>query len=379
MWLNDDIRFCFTVFEDNEQYEAGDTYLHTFWKPNWPFCTTKWCYFFASIAGVYCVSTSPYFEYHNDGIDPVVPPRVLDLYTSVEPQRLNLTSSNVWQVQDLSKLVDENASAAIIQVINRYATTDVQCGVRKNGDTVTISSLMHQSSQVWAVGGLDSDKKLELYSSRHSTMDFFLMGYTNSRFVMLDEGINLWDGIEDAWRSYDIGSLYPTAVAAILDMGKVGGGEPWWGVRCGGSTDNRTQSSERSWCIVPLHTDGTFEFRVNSWPAANPRLQLIGYVTGTIVYHQNAQAIAVAVGGAYSQVQLKSGPVSPCLVVVVCVCANPAIPAGIQKGYSRIEAKPYFQRKSWAFIHPAPNGTGNFYRGNIAQTFWRSIEFETDL
>jgi len=75
MWLNDDVRFCFTVFEDNEQYEAGDTLVHTFWKTAWPVCTTKWSYYFASVGGVFAVSTSPYFEYHNDGIDPVpVPP-----------------------------------------------------------------------------------------------------------------------------------------------------------------------------------------------------------------------------------------------------------------------------------------------------------------
>ncbi|MBU2072712.1 MAG: hypothetical protein KKA68_20965 [Gammaproteobacteria bacterium] len=75
MWLNDDVRFCFTVFEDNEQYETGDTLIHTFWKTSWDVCTTKWCYFFASISGLFSVSTSPIFEYHNDGVDPVpVPP-----------------------------------------------------------------------------------------------------------------------------------------------------------------------------------------------------------------------------------------------------------------------------------------------------------------
>lgn len=70
----EELRFCFTVFHDEEQYEAGDTLEHTFWKPDWPPCTTKWLYFWGSIAGETCVSTSPVFHWHNDGIDPVPVP-----------------------------------------------------------------------------------------------------------------------------------------------------------------------------------------------------------------------------------------------------------------------------------------------------------------
>lgn len=64
MWLNDDVRFCFTVFEDNEQDEAGDTTMHTFWKTDWPPCTTKWFYFWGQVAAEVCLSTSPIFKYH---------------------------------------------------------------------------------------------------------------------------------------------------------------------------------------------------------------------------------------------------------------------------------------------------------------------------
>jgi len=71
MWLNDDVRFCFTVFEDNEQNEWGDTLEHTWWKDNWPACTTKWLYVWGMCAGETCVSTTPPFQYHNTGIDPV--------------------------------------------------------------------------------------------------------------------------------------------------------------------------------------------------------------------------------------------------------------------------------------------------------------------
>jgi hypothetical protein len=69
----EDTRFCFTVFEDNEQNESGDTLEHTWWKTSWPVCTTKWLYVWGSRAGEVCVSTTAPFKYHNDGVEPVPP------------------------------------------------------------------------------------------------------------------------------------------------------------------------------------------------------------------------------------------------------------------------------------------------------------------
>ncbi len=68
----EDVRFCFTVFEDNEQEEAGDTLEHTWWKPSWPVCTTKWLYVWGSRLGEACVSTTAPFKYHNTGEEPVI-------------------------------------------------------------------------------------------------------------------------------------------------------------------------------------------------------------------------------------------------------------------------------------------------------------------
>ncbi|GAH77228.1 unnamed protein product, partial [marine sediment metagenome] len=58
------IRFCFVVYEDNEQVEAGDTLTHTWLKAAWPVCETRWFYFIGNIAGVGSVSESPIFKFH---------------------------------------------------------------------------------------------------------------------------------------------------------------------------------------------------------------------------------------------------------------------------------------------------------------------------
>ncbi|MBA7677039.1 hypothetical protein ES703_85287 [subsurface metagenome] len=70
----EDVRFCFTVFEDNEQEESGDTLEHTWWKKDWPVCTTKWLYVWGMRSGETCLSTTAPFKYHNDGVDPIEPP-----------------------------------------------------------------------------------------------------------------------------------------------------------------------------------------------------------------------------------------------------------------------------------------------------------------
>lgn len=72
-WLADDVRFCFTIFTDHYQEEAEEGKIHTFTKPDWPPCTTRWLYFWATIDGEPCVSTSTIFQYHNTYEVPPLP------------------------------------------------------------------------------------------------------------------------------------------------------------------------------------------------------------------------------------------------------------------------------------------------------------------
>jgi len=62
--LKTDKRFCFVVYEDNEQEEEGDTYIHIFTKEPWPHCETRWFYFHGRIAGDSSPSTTAIFKKH---------------------------------------------------------------------------------------------------------------------------------------------------------------------------------------------------------------------------------------------------------------------------------------------------------------------------
>ncbi len=68
----EDVRFCFTVYEDNEQSESGDTLIHNWSKTDWPPCTTKYLYFWGYVSGAVSVSSTAFFNYHHPvPIEPV--------------------------------------------------------------------------------------------------------------------------------------------------------------------------------------------------------------------------------------------------------------------------------------------------------------------
>ncbi len=57
-------RYCFVGWEENEQIEAGDTYIHTFVKYNWAICTTRYFYFIGTKQAEEQPSASPIFHLH---------------------------------------------------------------------------------------------------------------------------------------------------------------------------------------------------------------------------------------------------------------------------------------------------------------------------
>jgi len=61
LWRTD-VRFCFTVFEDNEQTEPGDTLQHTFLKCQEYDSLLRWFYFYGTISGLASPSETAIFK-----------------------------------------------------------------------------------------------------------------------------------------------------------------------------------------------------------------------------------------------------------------------------------------------------------------------------
>ena len=63
--MTEEYYFCFVGYQDFDESQAGDRLIHFFVIPEWPYCKTKWFYFYGSQAGWYSISTSAWFKYHN--------------------------------------------------------------------------------------------------------------------------------------------------------------------------------------------------------------------------------------------------------------------------------------------------------------------------
>lgn len=101
--LRDDYRWCFTVYHDNEQEEDGDTPVHSFIKVPWPFCETRYFYFWGTVAGVVSPSTSPLFKKHRSQVG------------ERQPWEFTLIILETWEVHDeipeLTVVIDEKWSS----------------------------------------------------------------------------------------------------------------------------------------------------------------------------------------------------------------------------------------------------------------------------
>jgi len=73
LWKNDDVRFCFDVYQDLEQDEPGDTTEHTFTFSPCVDCFSFWYYTWGYINGVLSPSTSVIFHYPDLGNCPSLP------------------------------------------------------------------------------------------------------------------------------------------------------------------------------------------------------------------------------------------------------------------------------------------------------------------
>ncbi len=279
----EDVRFCFTVFEDNEQNESGDTLEHTWWKKDWPVCTTKWLYLWGSKSGEVCQSTTAPFSYHNTGIDPVPPPRMLNTYTSVEPNMIWNGGGLYWTTRHMAKMVDENAKAVLLHGFHYGPTTFRQTGCRKPGAAGRFTASSPGSDQFWCICGLDDALDIELYCQTAATVKWWLLGYFNSNITMLDTAVEK-RGTGTAWQTFNFSDVLPdNAVAGIFAVGGRTSQQYGYSMRAYGSTDDRQPLAAGFQHAVVKLNDKRVQFKYN-WSSAWTYYlcELLGYFTAGI-------------------------------------------------------------------------------------------------
>lgn len=95
-YLQGEMRFCFVVYEDNEQDEPGDTLIHTFMKASWPICQTRWFYFVGTQGGAPSVSETAIFKFHFPAPPPEPPDPMLRLFIAGSDNRTVYRTGAYW-------------------------------------------------------------------------------------------------------------------------------------------------------------------------------------------------------------------------------------------------------------------------------------------
>lgn len=374
LWLNDDVRFCFTVYEDNEQHEDGDTLIHTFWKENWDICTTKWCYFWGQIGAEIAVSTSPLFKYHNDGVSPVPSPDVMDIFNSIEPQLVGPAVLGAWSKVDCSHFVHPTATGVIIQCLNKSGIAKQYWGARKPGNVIDFRGQMALLGQLWAMVGLDDAKECELFSDLGGGMNFWITGYTDKRVTFLDTWVNIIPSVGNVYETKDLSAECPGAEALIIQIGTSTTIAQTYSLRMLGSTDDRYRGSMHDCCVIGC--DNQQRIEIKSWSIAPNQClaYVVGYITGGITTFMNAPSIGVTLNQTWQSRTLSTAGSTPKWAIIQQDAPWANGDWGNKKTFSLRDIKGRCLNQSWSFIHGNEKYNADFYRWNALNQFYKIIE-----
>lgn len=370
VFWKEDVRFCFTVYEDNEQFEDGDTHIHTFWKENWPPCTTKWVYFWGSIAAEVCASDTPFFVYHNTGEAPVPPPDALYTFNAIEPNFRRATASGVWTPVDLSYELHPDATGVIIQIVNLYAGAERQVGLRKAGTTYDMHRDMRRRTQTWAICGVSDAKILEVWAESHPNLDLWIMGYTGRNVHFLDVPIDILPPVPDVWTDVDASAIGAGLTGVILNTGRLFGGIPNFAVRKKGSTDDRYRTTFQSWPVVGVDTNGVFQIKMHELNPVLSSAFITGYFTTDCNFATNGIDISPSVNDTWQTRSIDKFLEKPRwgLIEVRGLFADKLY--GAQKGYSRRDLPWNSYAHDWVFVHCTNQASVELYCETPGAEFW---------
>lgn len=349
--LKDDVRFCFTVFEDNEQFEAGDTFTHTWWKTSWPVCTTKYLYLWGTIAGATAVSTSPFFKYHNTGESPVPPPDTMYQLNAIDPQYYEFNSGGAWHLADLSRDIPEGATGAVIQFYNLYASAESNFALRKPGCTYQNFQPFQRDGMLWAIVGLDTARRFEYFFQRANYLRGYLMGYTGRDVVFPDTPINIKPTVDNAYQVKDIKTTWPNAILILTDMGSQDAWNMYHSIRPQGSAKEVYQGSYRKFPFCAIPPSGNIETKLNQSGHVSSQWLAYAYFKQDTSYSLNGVDLGSFSSGVWKDVNCGTLSTSSRWAFIEYYLPGVAINVGVRKNYSYFNYVSRCAGHGWLITH----------------------------
>lgn len=369
IYLQGDYRFCFVVYEDNEQEEAGDTLIHTFFKFDWPHCETRWFYFVGTQAETPSVSETAIFKFHFTAPDPLPHPSYLPL--SIGPFMLTEGTGNRWITYDLSDKVPWDATGVLLYVRWRPAENWRRWCVRPTGSGFNEWSVTYAHSHWNCFVPLNEAKEIDIYTQLWGGMQFWLLGSFGPQ-----AGWTPWTNIpiSDAtgWHTYDISAHLPTPKPPLAFL-YLRSKQPaaGFGLRTVDGTPQIISHTYASFAAVKL-IDGKFQYGYSSATALpDLGLFLAGYVKHHAYLFTDCVEVTPPGTGDWFDVNVADPNITPRLTFLY---SYNAIATGLDLGWrspSHIDFSAYHgSRNNFMAVGPEADLV-SLYRQTDYQKFWK--------
>lgn len=367
--MHGDKYFCFDTYEDNEQEEAGDTIAHTFIKPDWPVCQTRYFYFHGRIDDDPSPSTTAIFRQHH-AVPPVPPVEFMYTFNSIEPQSVDPGLGEAWNTIDLSYEIPPNCSGAIVQIQNVDPSQMRHCGMRKPGSNTEKMGYLTDGNYTWGLVGCNDARQVELFAPLVTNMIYWIMGFTGPNVHFLDTAVEM-PLVQQVWNDLDcFPHVPPEADAVIFNVSCLAPAMGIYAIRKKGSTDVHYAYFLQNFPILGIDGDG----KAQIWPRAvggnNVHCFLTGYIVGGIKMHTNSIDISPAILDSWQSHPISAYNATTHYAIIETSGAASPLPWGVRKGGSVRPILGTIRDHQWCYPHCNRDRNIDLYRSVDTMHFY---------
>jgi hypothetical protein len=205
---------------------------------------------------------------------------------------ISLSTTNSWQNIDLSLYVPDDATGAIVEVVNTRSSSSYSAVLRGTEDTRDYMSNasyeeIESETHRWQIVKIDSNNSIQGYIE-HTRLDFKLLGYTTgSDPLYFDTPPDVTPGPTGTWITVDVSSYVDDdADGVILFIDSISCCDRDYGIREVGSSFNviNRELEEFGNTMYLVGIDGNNEFdayRENTFV----NIYLVAQTKGSVVYY----------------------------------------------------------------------------------------------
>lgn len=333
--------FCFTAYTDYEQLEAGDTLVHTFLIPDWPFCTTKYFYFFGCQNWIFSKSTSAWFSYHNKFIPPAIG------FVGLDEIPLVVSVQGAWSEikwsdgSPLSAHLPDNVSCLFIHAINTGSNNTF--GVRR-GDSITdIKDEQNAGTHLWCQVGYTKISGSRAWLNSTINQKLYLTGYASTDAVQMYANPVEFD-VPTTWTWVDKNfSLMAPGAKMLFLILKRSPVENFAAVRCKGASYDRNTTFILAYPTIACNAGQVIQAKNSAWFGGKVRFYLSGYIKSYSGSWVNTPDIKPTLANVY---QVRNVNPKPGVAFIEVSSGSVGVKTAVKKNGSAVEI---YRNTTWGF------------------------------